>query len=376
MSNIYKIKKFLGWKINPTPHIDLTDEYYAQLKPFRYPFILTVLVMLIGTLGYVFIEEYPLMDAVYQTGITFTTVGFGEQRPLSDVGRIFTITLIIFGFLAFTISVGIVAEVFQRGYFQEILRERKMLFEIARLKQHFVVCYHNEFTQQVTKELRANHIPFVVVDPREDMEQIAHKYQYPYYISAEPHTQEAILKSYLSSAKGVIVLANNAADNIAIVASVRLYEEEIERKRKYLIIASANSVEDEQKLLKLGADKVVTAAKLMAQRVNAMAVRPDMENLLQEFLYRQDTPLDMEEVKVPKSSWLTLLKIRDAKFKNVSDVTIIGIKYKDNKFIPMPSEYITILPESRLLYIGTGEGISRVRKIIRKKEKPQELKYV
>ncbi|MEA2028758.1 MAG: NAD-binding protein, partial [Campylobacterota bacterium] len=326
--------------------------------------------------GYIFFEDYPLMDAVYQTGITFTTVGFGEQRPLSDVGRIFTITLIIFGFLAFTISIGIVAEVFQRGYFQKILRERKMLFEIARLKQHFVVCYHNEFTQQVTKELRANHIPFVVVDPREDMEEIAHKYQYPYYISAEPHTQEAILKSYLSSAKGVIVLANNVADNIAIVASVRLYEDEIERRRKYLIISSANSIEDEQKLLKLGADKVVTAAKLMAQRVNAMAVRPDMENLLQEFLYKQDTPLDMEEVKVPKSSWLTLLKIRDAKFKNVSDVTIIGIKYKDNKFIPMPSEYITILPESKLLYIGTGEGISRVRKIIRKKEKPQELKYV
>ncbi len=376
MSPIYKLQKFLGWRIAPKPHIDLTDEYYSQLKPFRYPFILTVLVMLIGTLGYVIIEKYPLMDAIYQTGITFTTVGFGEQHPLSDMGRIFTVTLIIFGFLAFSISVGIVAEVFQRGYFQEILRERKMLFAIARLKQHFVVCYHNEFTQQVTKELRANHIPFVVVDPREDMEQIAHKYQYPYFVRAEPHTQEAILKSFLSSAKGVIVLASNVADNIAIVASVRLYEEEIERKRKYLIIASANSYEDEQKLLKLGANKVVTATKLMAQRVNAMAVRPDMENLLQEFLYRQDTSLDMEEVKVPKSSWLTLLKIRDAKFKNITDVTIIGIKYKDQKFIPMPQEYITILPESSLLYIGTSEGISRVRKIIRKKEKPQELKYV
>ncbi|MBN2824848.1 MAG: potassium channel protein [Campylobacterales bacterium] len=376
MSSIYKLKKFLGWQITPKPHIDLTDEYYSQLKPFRYPFILIVLVMLIGTLGYVIIEKYPLMDAIYQTGITFTTVGFGEQHRISDAGRIFTITLIIFGFLGFSISVGIVAEVFQRGYFQEILRERKMLFAIARLKQHFVVCYHNEFTQQVTKELRASHIPFVVVDPREDMEQIAHKYHYPYYISAQPHTQEAILKSFLSSAKGVIVLADNVADNIAIVASVRLYEAEIARKRKYLIIASANSLEDEQKLLKLGANKVVTAAKLMAQRVNAMAVRPDMENLLQEFLYRQDTSLDMEEIKVPKSSWLTLLKIRDAKFKNIPDVTIIGIKYKDQKFIPMPQEYITILPESKLLYVGTGEGISKMRKIIRKKEKPEELKYV
>jgi len=376
MNKTHKIKKFLDWQISSKPHIDLSDEYYAHLQPFRYPFILTVLVMLIGTLGYIFIEDYPLMDAIYQTGITFTTVGFGEQRPLSDLGRIFTITLIIFGFIAFSMSVGIVAEVLLKGKLQKVLRERRMLFDIARLKQHFVVCYHNDFTKQVTKELRENHIPFVVVDPREDMEEVAKKYHYPYYISAEPHTQEAILKSYLSSAKGVIVLAQNVADNIAIVASVRLYEDEIKRKRKYLIISSANGTEDEEKLIKLGADKVVTATKLMAQRVNAMAARPDMENLLQDFLYKKDTPLDMEEVKVPKRSWLTLLKVKDANFKNVSDVKIIGLRYKDSKFMPMPSDNITILPESKLLFVGTGEAIAKIRKIIRKKEKPEELKYV
>jgi voltage-gated potassium channel len=376
MNKAHKIKKFLNWQVRSKPHIDLTDEYYAHLQPFRYPFILTVLVMLIGTLGYIFIEDYPLMDAIYQTGITFTTVGFGEQRPLSDLGRIFTITLIIFGFILFSMSVGVIADVFLKGKLQQILRERRMLFDIARLKQHFVVCYHNDFTKQVTKELRANHIPFVVVDPCENMEEIAKKYHYPYYISAEPHTQEAILKSYLSSAKGVIVLAQNVTDNIAIIASVRLYEDEIKRKRKYLIISNANSSEDEEKLIKLGADKVVTATKLMAQRVNAMAVRPNMENLLQDFLYKQDTPLDIEEIKISKRSWLTLLKIKDAKFKNISDVKIIGLRYKDSKFIAMPSDNITILPESKLLFVGTSDGIAKIRKIIRKKERPEGLKYV
>lgn len=373
---IQKFKRFLNWRSAPKPHITLNDEYYGHLAPFRLPLILTVLVMLIGTMGYMGIDNFPLMDAIYQTGITFTTVGFGEQRPISDMGRIFTISLIIIGFVVFSVAIGIIAEVVKKGEFQKTAKERKMLYKIARLKHHFVVCYHNEFTIQVTKQLRENHIPFVVVDPREDMEAIAKQYHYSYYVSAEAHTEEGILKSHLSSAKGVITLADNVADNIATIASARLYEREIARGRRYLIIANAKNQEDDQKLLKLGADKVVTATKLMAQRINAMAARPDMENLLQEFLYKKDTPLDMEEAKVSKTSWLVLKKIKVARFRDVANVTIIGIRQKDNQFIPMPKGDTIIMPESKLLLIGTGEGIRKAKKIIRKKVKPEELKFV
>jgi len=376
MTSNQKFKKFLGWRSAPKPHITLNDEYYAHLAPFRIPLVLTVLIMLIGTIGYMAIDDFPLMDAIYQTGITFTTVGFGEIRPISDPGRIFTITLIIFGFIVFSIAVGIIMEVVKKGEFQKIAKERKMLYEIARLKHHFVVCYHNEFTIQVTRQLRENHIPFVVVDPREDLDEIAKKYRYPYYVSAEPHTEEGILKSHLSSAKGVITLADNVADNIAVIASARLYEKEIRRGRKYLIIANAKRDEDEQKLLKLGADKVVTATKLMAQRISAVAVRPDMENLLQEFLYKKDTPLDMEEAKVHKASWVVLKELRQLRLRDIANVTVIGIRLKDGKFIPMPKGDTIILPESRLLLIGTEDGIRKAKKILRKKEMPEELKYV
>jgi voltage-gated potassium channel len=376
MAHINKFQKFLRWRSAPKPHITLNDDYYGHLALFRLPLVLTVLTMLIGTMGYMIIDGFPLMDAIYQTGITFTTVGFGEIKPISDMGRIFTITLIIFGFIVFSIAVGIIAEVVKKGEFQKTAKERKMLYEIARLKQHFVVCYHNEFTIQVTKQLRANHIPFVVVDPREDLGEIAKKYHYPYFVTAEPHTEEGILKSHLSSAKGVITLADNVADNIATIASARLYEKEIGRARKFLIISNAKSNEDDQKLLKLGANKVVTPTKLMAERINAMAARPDMENLLQEFLYKKDTPLDMEEAKVSKTSWLTLKKIKTARFRDIANVTIIGIRQKDDRFIPMPKGDTIIMPESKLLLIGTEEGIRKAKKIIRKKEKPNELKYV
>jgi voltage-gated potassium channel len=332
--------------------------------------------MMFGTFGYMLVDDMSLLDALYQTGITFTTVGFGEMAPISDIGRIFTICLIIFGFLIFSVAIGIIVEVLNRGELKSVIKERSMLYNIARLKQHFVICYHNEFTIQVTKYLRESHIPFVVIDPSEDIDEIASKYNYPYCVKGEPHTEEAILKSHLSSAKGIITLADNIADNIATIASARLYEKEIKRSKKFLIIANAKSNEDDQKLLKLGANKVVTATKLMAERINAMAARPDMENLLQEFLYKKDTPLDMEEAKVSKTSWLTLKKIKTARFRDIANVTIIGIRQKDGKFIPMPRGDTIVMPESKLLLIGTEKGIRAAKKIIRKKEKPEELKYV
>ncbi len=371
-----RIKKFLNWRETSKPHITLNDELYVLLAPFRLPLILTVLTMMFGTFGYIIIDDMTLIDALYQTGITFTTVGFGEMAPISEVGRMFTISLIIFGFLVFSVAIGIIVDVLNRGELFKVMRERRMLYNIARLKQHFVICYHNEFTIQVTKHLRESHIPFVVIDPNENLEELAEKYKYPYFVKAEPHTEVAILKSHLSSAKGIITLADNIADNIATIASVRLYEKEIHRRRPFLIISNAPTITDEEKLLKLGADKVVTPTNIMAQRINAMAVRPDMENLLQEFLYRQDTPLDMEEARVTKTSWLALKKIRDASFREVANVTIIGLRNKDGKFIPMPKGDTIITAGAKLLLIGPSDGIRKARKIIRKTIKPEEMRNV
>ena len=371
-----RLKKFLGWRETLKPHITLNDELYLLLAPFRLPFILTILTMMFGTFGYMLIDDMSLLDALYQTGITFTTVGFGEIAPISDIGRIFTIALIIFGFLIFSVAIGIIVEVLNRGELKSVIKERRMLYNIARLKQHFVICYHNEFTIQVTKYLRESHIPFVVIDPSEDMDKIASKYKYPYYVKGEPHTEEAILKSHLSSAKGIITLANNIADNIATIASVRLYEKEIGRRRSYLIISNAHYPSDENKLKKLGADKVVTPTTIMAQRVNAIAIRPDMENLLQEFLYKKDTPLDMEEVRVNKTSWMTLKRVRDGNFRDIASVTIIGIRHQDGRFVPMPKANTIITADSKLLLIGSGEGILKVKKIIRKTIQPKEMMNV
>jgi voltage-gated potassium channel len=332
--------------------------------------------MMVGTLGYIIIDDFTLMDAIYQTGITFTTVGFGEIAPISDAGRIFTITLIIAGFAVFSSAVGIMISELNRGHIVAILKERRMLYKIARLKQHFVVCYHNDYSLEVTKQLRQNHIPFVVIDPREEIHKWAIEHKYPAYLQAEPHAELTMLKAHLASAKGLITMSDSIADNIAIIASVRLFEKEHFLPRPYYVISATESMSDVEKLKKLGADTVVSPTKLTAKRISAMAARPDMENLLEEFLYKSDNPLDMEEIEVPKYSWAVLKKLKETHIRQITNTSIIGITKKDGKFSSMPKGDVLITSECKLLVIGNESDIKVTKELLRRREKPKELKFV
>ena len=250
-----------------------------------------------------------------------------------------------------------------------------MVYKIARLQNHYVICYHNEFTIQLAQQFLKSHIPFVVIDNSPDFESQAQKYKYPYYIADDPHTHLAMLKSHLSSARGIVSFSKNAADNITMVVSARLFEEELRRK-PYYIIATATSEEEDKKLRKLGCDSVISAPKLMAQRISAMALRPDMENLLERFLYRHDTPLDLEEIVVPRYSWLVLKKLKEAHFRDVTNVSVVGLTQKDGTYITMPNGNVIVSSECKLLVIGSSENIRTTKRLIMKKQRPREVDYV
>ena len=106
--------------------------------------------------------------------------------------------------------------------------------------------------------------------------------------------------------------------------------------RPYYIISAAEKLSDVEKLKKLGSDTVVSPTKLTAQRVSAMAARPDMENLLEEFLYKSDNPLNMQEIDVPKYSWAVLKKLKETHIREITNCSVIGITKKDGKFMTMP----------------------------------------
>ncbi|AWK62428.1 potassium channel protein [Helicobacter cinaedi PAGU611] len=372
-----KLKKFLHWGNNPKPDISLAGELYEQLKPFRLPLILVQFFLLFGTLGYLILEDYDLMQAFFQTSYTFTNTGFGSlgEKDFGTITILFTAILMVCGAGVVTFSVAFIMSVVNNGTLIRLIKEQKMVYKIARLQNHYVICYHNEFTIELAQQFLEAHIPFVVVDNSKDFEAQAQKHKYPYYIIDDPHTHIAMLKSHLSSAKGIVSFSKNAADNITMVVSARLFEEELGRK-PYYIIASANSQEESKKLKKLGCDSVISASKLMAQRISAMAVRPDMENLLEQFLYRRDTPLDLEEIIVPRYSWLVLKKLKEAHFRDVTNVSVVGLTQKDGTYISMPNGNTIVSSECKLLVIGSSENIRATKRLIMRKQKPREVDYV
>ena len=376
MSILDKIKRFLDWSGSTKPDINLYTEIYDQLRPFRLPLITIVLMMLIGTLGYVFIAGFSLVDAFYQAGMTFTTVGFTEVAPISPAGRIFTVLFILMGFGTFSFCLGVVVEVIKKGTLQNLLREQRMINNIARLKNHYIICYNNIYCAELAKQFRENHLPFVVIDPDPNLAKIAEENRYPYYIIGEPHVETTMLKAHLSSAKCVITLAPNLADNIAIISLVRLYEKELGRITPYSIMANSDDDSDTQRLKKLGANSIVSPSKLAAQRLSAISVRPDMENILERFLYQKDSPIDIEEITIPDFSWVRFKRLKETRLRDLTNADVVGIKEPNNRFIPMPSGDYLIGTGVKFLVIGTAEGIRNTKKLIRSKYKPQEMRYV
>jgi voltage-gated potassium channel len=326
--------------------------------------------MIVGTLGYVAIDDFSLMDAIFQTGITFTTVGFGEIAPISDVGRIFTITLIILGFAIFSFSLATLADEVNRGDLFSLIKERSMLHKIARLKNHYVICFHNKYTIQLAREFKENHIPFVVIDNDPKFDKTAEQHKYPYYVKGEPHTELAMLKSFLSSAKGVITFSESLADNIAMISLVRLFEKEHDRK-PFIITSYAESILDIDKLKKIGADNVLSPAELIARRVTSMSLRPDMQNLTEEFLYKAQNPIDMEEIPVKDGSWVIYKKLRDTNIRDIVNVSVVGVRRADGEFIPMPNGDHVITQKDVLLIIGTPANVDKTKRLLSLKAKPK-----
>lgn len=375
MSFLTRFKRTFSWEFRTArPQYDLDPLIYSKLKPIRLPLILLQLLMIIGTLGYVYLENYTIMQGVFQAAYTLTNTGFGalNESNFKNETIIFTVFLMLAGFSSLIFAVGIVIDVFTNGNLRELLRERRMLFKIARLRKHFVLFYHNEYTAQVAKQFRENHIPFVVVDPSDNIEEIAKENGYPYFVKEEPYKEIAFLKSHLSSAKGAISLSKNISDNITLIASVRLYEKELERF-PFLIISNAETQNEKIRLKKLGADKVVATPSLMAKRVSAMAIRPNMENILDEFLYKKDSPIAMEDIFIKDGAWIIGKSLKELDLRETLKISVIGVTEENGSFTQLPKGDKVINKNSKLLIVGSERGLIRAKRVLNLINQPKEI---
>ncbi len=338
-------------------HGDVFDAL-ARLRP---PLILTLLLMLTGTMGYMVIDGYPFLDAWYMTIISVATVGFGEVHPLSSGGRIFTVFLIMGGFAVFTYSVGVFVEVVARRDLFGLMRIQRMENRIKGLVDHYIIVGYTSIAQELALVFRRRGIPFVVVESEGRGLAEVRQDRVEYFIEASYYDNEAYLRAGVKSARGIITTFKNDADNITVVVTGRLFEEQF--GRDLFIVSTCSDAQYKARLEKVGADYVISPDSLIGHRISALAVRPPTDShvsILEQVAFGEYTEMDIREVHVTADHSIAGQRINETDLRQKTGAYIVALKHghKGVKINPGPEERIRA--GDSMMVIGTRQQLARM----------------
>jgi voltage-gated potassium channel len=213
--------------------------------------LLLVVTIFLGATGYRFIEQYPPIDALYMAVITITTVGFGEIHPLSEVGRLFTIGLILVGFVVLGFFGSSLVELLLERVWSGNLRGKKMKKQIARLKNHHIICGYGRVGKVAAQHLFEAGASFVVIDSSPTIYEQVRELGYP-CIEGDATRESVLIEARIKEANGLLALVQSDPHNLFIVLSAR------ELNPTLHIIARSEDKYTEKKILKAGADSIIS----------------------------------------------------------------------------------------------------------------------
>lgn len=258
------------------------------------------------------------------TVITLTTVGFGEVRPLSAGGRLFTISLILFGIVTVATTVAVLAEVLVSGELGESVRRRRRNRMIDQLKDHYIICAFGRVGRTAAQEFREQGAPFMAIEIREDLVPMMEE-QGVHYLIGDPTEESVLRQAGIDRAKGLVCAVDSDASNVYITLTARAINPDLS------IVARASNPESVDKLFRAGADRVVSPYSLSGKRMAFLALRPSVVDFVDMVTVAPD--MRLEELIVAAGSELDGKTVGDA--SQMSGVTILAIK-KDQGLMASP----------------------------------------
>ncbi len=325
-----------------------------EYKKLRISVILLLLTITFGTGGYMLCEKMPWFEAFYMTLITISTVGFSEIKPLSDVGRAMTIVVIISGISLLSYTLGQVATIIVEGELRNILGRRKLEKEIAALNGHYIVCGYGRTGSVLVAELIMAEIPFVVIEENEEcIEHLARLGVL--YLQRDATDDDALLAAGLTRAAGLITTVNSDADGVFITLSAKGICPDI------FILARVNDKNNESKLLRAGADRVVCPHQLGGELMAEMIHRPTVTDFLNYALGHNDLDLELEEAPIGGDSPIHGMSLKESGLRQKYGVIIIAIKRLNGKMIFNPGAEEKLFANDVIVVLGSAKKLSEMR---------------
>lgn len=323
-----------------------------------------LIAMSIGTVGFWLIEsgKASLSDCLYMTIITLSTVGYGEVIPLTPVGRAFASVLIIFGMGTLLYFASTVVALWVEIDMSKARRRRKMEKAISQLSNHIIVCGVGATGSHVVQELDATKTPFVMIDSNEErisaiVEMLNHKQQLLSVVGDA--TEDRVLEEAgIERARGLVAALRDDKDNVYITLSAR------QLNPKLRIIARAMEKDALSKILRAGADQVVSPNLIGGMRIASEMIRPEVVEFLDMMMRDMDKNTRIEQVSLPLGSPLVGKKLSETNIRKTTDVLVIAIRDKLGKYIYNPGPEAVLTGEATLIVLGAVDSIIRLRKSV------------
>jgi len=335
--------------------IKFLREYKRVLIPV---YILNGL-LLAGTIGYMTLEDYSLLDAFYMTVITIATVGYGEIHPLSDEGRLFTAFLIMTSFGTFAYAVSAITRLVTDGEINRFFKSRKVKNAIGELSEHVIVCGYGRNGRQAAHVLKKHDKRFVVIDRDEVLtKNITHKFS-DLVLSGDATQDETLLAAGIMKCSALITTLPTDADNLFIVLTARFLNPKI------TIISRASDDGSDTKLKIAGANNVIMPDKVGGAHMASLVMKPDVMEFIEKITIQGNDNINLEEITFDKiTDSLRDKTLKDLEIRNKSGANIIGYKTAGGEFIVNPSADTQVIPNSKIFVLGTQEQIKKLKEIL------------
>jgi len=312
---------------------------------------LVFLVASFGTAGFMLLEGWSFADALYMTVITLASVGFKEVNDLSVIGRMFTIVLIIggVGTVAYALTTG--AKIILEGELQEIYGRRRLEKKIRELRDHYIVCGYGRMGKIICRELKEKNIKFVIVEKQPDI----HRDSDDLLVFIGDATSDEVLKELgIEKAKGLVSVLPTDAENLFVVLSARGLNP------KLFIVARAGEEGSEKKLMRAGADKVVSPYHIGGLRIAHTVLKPAVVDFIEFATKSGNIDLQMEEVIIKETSQLVGKSLDESGIGRELGIIIVAIKKPDGEMKFNPTFKSAIIAGDTLIALGESSKLKNL----------------
>ena len=317
-------------------------------------------VLLAGTAGYRIISDgnSSLIDCLYMTLTTITTIGFGEIVDLSGkpLGRVFTMLLALSGIGIITYTLSNLTAFIVEGSLNEAFLRRKMEKTIRKLSDHFIVCGIDGVGHYIINELYETKRSHVIVDTsRQNIEKFLHDYHEDFFIVGDATDNDTLLEAGVMKAKGVFAVTGDDNNNLVISITAKQLNPSVK------VIACCYDLKNMDKIKKAGADAVISPTFIGGLRMASEMIRPAVVSFLDIMLRDKKKNLRIEEIPVPDSYSGQPLSVLN--LQKYPDTLLLAVKIK-NDWIFNPDRQYAFTPGTTLIIMTTPEDREEIQKAV------------